>query len=318
MARRRTAVKDHSRRAAEAVASLRRAPEWAPEPPEPLPPGCLVHVPGRGEFFLRDSGGSGQPVLLLHGWMFPSDLNWFRAYRPLVEAGYRVLALDHRGHGRGLRTHVPFRLTDCADDAAAVLETLGCPPAVAVGYSMGGPVAQLLARDHADQLAGLVCCATAQEWQDPRMKALWNGMAALRVGLNLFPQATWRVGLRAGGFPDSAITTWVAAELSRGSGRDLAEAGRELGRYDSRGWIESLEVPAAVVLTERDTAVPPRKQHELAQALRAPVFPVAGDHAAVTVEPGAFMAALLLALEAVKGEPAAMANPPGRLTSPRL
>jgi len=265
----------------------------------PLPEGRLHHVPGRGEFFVRDSGGEGPPVLLLHGWMFPSDLNWFRSYGPLAEAGYRVLAMDHRGHGRGLRTPAAFRLSDCADDAAAVVGSLGCGPVIAVGYSMGGPVTQLMARDHADALAGIVLCATAREWQDPGMKALWNGMAALRLGLNLFPEATWRLGLRAGGFPDSSTTTWVAAELSRGSGRDIAEAGRELGRYDSRPWIRTLAVPAAVVLTQRDTAVPPRKQRELAESLDAPVFEVDGDHAAVTVKHEVFNPALLEALAAV-------------------
>jgi len=286
--------------AAKALGSLRRTPEWAPEPPVPLPPGRLHHVPGRGEFFLRDSGGSGPPVLLLHGWMFPSDLNWFRSYEPLVEAGYRVLAMDHRGHGRGLRTPAPFRLSDCSDDAAAVVEGLDCGPVIAAGYSMGGPIAQLMARDHGDVLAGIVLCATAREWQDPGMKALWNGMAALRLGLNLFPEATWRLGLRAGGFPDSSTTTWVAAELSRGSGRDIADAGRELGRYDSRSWIRDVGVPAAVVLTQRDTAVPPRKQRELAESLDAPVFEVDGDHAAVTVKHESFNPAFLEALAAVR------------------
>ena len=94
----------------------------APEPPVALPPGLVVHVRGRGEFFVRDSGGSGPAVLLLHGWMFASDLNWWPHYRPLADAGYRVLAMDHRGHGRGLRTSEPFSLRDCASDAAALVE----------------------------------------------------------------------------------------------------------------------------------------------------------------------------------------------------
>ena len=94
-----------------------------PDPPVELPQGCVVHVPGVGELFVRDSGGDGPPLLLLHGWMFPSDLNWFRAYGPLSDAGYRVLAIDHRGHGRGLRTPEPFSLPACAADAAAVVRS---------------------------------------------------------------------------------------------------------------------------------------------------------------------------------------------------
>src|SRR3954451_9036860 len=105
-------------------------PNWPPEPPVALPTGCVVHVPGRGEFFLRDSGGDGPPILLLHGWMFSADLNWRRTYQPLVDAGYRVLAMDLRAHGRGLRTPAPFRLADCAADAAELLEVVDASPAI--------------------------------------------------------------------------------------------------------------------------------------------------------------------------------------------
>src|SRR5689334_8325113 len=110
---------------------------WAPEPPVELPPGYVVHVKGHGELFVRDTGGDGQPILLLHGWMFSGDLNFWRNFDALADAGYRVLAVDHRGHGRGIRSHAPFRLADCAADAAALLRQLDVGPAIVVGYSMG-------------------------------------------------------------------------------------------------------------------------------------------------------------------------------------
>ena len=279
-----------------------------PDPPVDLPEGRLVHVRGLGELFVRDTGGSGPPVLLLHGWMFPSDLNWFRVYQPLADAGYRVLALDHRGHGRGLRADEPFTLAGCASDAAALIRELGCGPVIVVGYSMGGPVATLMARDHPDTVAGMVLCATAREWKDPRMKALWNGMGVLRLALGAFPHQSWRWGLRRAGFPDSPITSWVAAELSRGSARDLAEAGRELGRFDSRTWIKQLRgTPSAVVVTVADSAVPPRKQYELAESLAAPVFEIYCDHSGVTVKGKEFCRVLLEALASVSDRSAAAA-----------
>jgi 3-oxoadipate enol-lactonase len=273
--------------------------DWAPEPPVELPEGRFVHVHGLGEMFVRDTGGSGPPVLLLHGWMFPSDLNWWRAYGPLAEAGYRVLATDHRGHGRGLRANQPFTLERCASDVAALVRELGVGPVTVVGYSMGGPIASLMARDHRDTVSGLVLGATAREWSEPRMKLLWRSMGLLRLLLNAFPLASWRWGLRRAGFPDSPTTSWVAAELSRGSARDIAEAGRELGRFDGRSWINQLALPAAVIVTTADTAVPPRKQYELAESLNAPVFEIDADHAGVTVKGAEFAAVLLRALEAV-------------------
>lgn len=270
-----------------------------PVPPVPLPPGRTVLVPGRGEFFVRDSGGDGPPVLLVHGWMFPSDLNWLQSYRPLRDAGYRVLAMDLRGHGRGLRSGAPFRLVDCADDAAAVLAALGVGPALVVGYSMGGPVTQLLARHSPSQVAGFVLCATALDWSNPRQKLAWRGMSLMRLVLGLAPRGVWTAGMRLAGAA-SRESNWVASELSRGSARDLAEAGRELGRFDSSGWAGELVPPRAVVITTRDRLVPPEKQRDLAAALGVEPLLVDADHDACSVEPRLFVAALLEALAGLR------------------
>lgn len=276
-----------------------RGSSWPPDPPIELPPARTVTVRGRGEFFLRDTGGGGPTVMLLHGWMASADLNWCGAYGDLSDAGYRVLAIDHRGHGRGLRALVPFRLTDCAADAAAVLRELDAAPALIAGYSMGGPIAQLVARDHPDVVRGLVLSATAQHWQDPQTRRVWRSMGVLGLTLSLAPRSTWRSGFRRMGLADSPRTAWAQSEMLRHSARDLAEAGRELGRFDSRPWLASVSVPSAVVLTSRDTAVRPAKQRELASALGAQVFEAPISHLEITTKAERYNPALLRALAAV-------------------
>lgn len=275
------------------------APPWPPEPPIQMPPALTLRVPGRGELFLRDTGGDGPVVMLLHGWMVSADLNWAGAYDELARAGYRVLAIDHRGHGRGLRPLVPFRLADCAADAADALRELNAAPAIVIGYSMGGAIAQLVARDHPDVVSGLVLSGTAQHWQDPETRRVWRTMGALGLMLSLAPRTTWRRGLRRIGMRESRETVWIQSELMRHSARDIAEAGRELGRFDSRPWLASLRVSAAVVLTTRDEAVPPHKQRELAAALGAAVFEAPITHMEVTSKPHEYNPALLQAIDAV-------------------
>ena len=272
----------------------------APVSPVPLPPGRLVNLPGRGEVFLRDSGGDGPAVLLLHGWMFQSDLNWWPVYGPLAEAGLRVLAIDHRGHGRGLRTREPFSLEACAGDAAALVRELDCGPVTVVGYSMGGPIAQLVARDHPTEVRGLVLCATAQEWQGLWMNVFWKTMGLTRLWLGLFPKGVWDLLLRSARVPEGPYRDWAVSELTRGSSLDMAEAGRELSRYDARLWIDDLGgLPSAVVVTTKDRSVPPHKQRALAEALGAETFDVRADHMAVSTHRKAFRAALLAALDSV-------------------
>src|SRR5262245_36232789 len=144
---------------------LRRGAGLPPVPPH-LPPGRVINLAGRGEVVVRDSGGAppGPSVLLLHGWTASADLNFFPVYAHLARS-YRVIALDLRGHGRGMRSTEPFSLEDCADDAAALLAQLGTEQVIVVGYSMGGPVGLLLARRHPGKVAALVMQATALEWR---------------------------------------------------------------------------------------------------------------------------------------------------------
>lgn len=274
-------------------------PAWPPDPPIEMLPARTVRVPGRGEFFLRDGGGDGQPVLLLHGWMVSADLNWWGAYRDLVAAGYRVLAIDHRGHGRGLRPMTPFRIQDCADDAAAVLRALDAAPALVAGYSMGGAIAQTLARDHPGVVEGLVLSGTAQHWQDPRTQRAFKALGLLGFALSLAPRFTYGLGFRRVGVGKDAQSAWIRSELMRNEARDIVEAGRELGRFDSRPWLGDLRAPVAVVLTTRDELVPPRKQRALAQAARAQVFEVALSHLELSWRGEAYNPSLLAALEAV-------------------
>jgi 3-oxoadipate enol-lactonase len=277
-----------------------RASKWPPVPPTEMPPARTVRSPDRGEFFLRDTGGDGPTVMLLHGWIATADLNWWAAYGDLAQAGYRVLAIDHRGHGRGLRPLVPFRLDDCAADAAAVLRALDAAPAVVVGYSMGGAIAQLVARDHPDVVEGLVLSGTAQHWQDPRSRRTFRTMGAFGLILVLAPRSTLRAGFRRSGIRENERTVWLQSELMRNAARDIAEAGRELGRFDSRPWLGSVRGPTAVVVTTRDELVPVARQRELAAAARAQVFEAPVRHLDVGWRGSEYNPVLLEAIRAVR------------------
>ena len=77
-----------------------------------------IQLGRHGSTTVRDIPGppGAAAVMLLHGLGATVRLNWGPCFRPLSEH-FRVLGLDHRGHGSGLRTR-RFRLEQCADDAA--------------------------------------------------------------------------------------------------------------------------------------------------------------------------------------------------------
>lgn len=270
-------------------------------PRPPLPPGYIVEVPGAGDLFYRDTGepegGFRGTVLLLHGWMVPSDPHWFRTYWLLHEQGYRVIALDARGHGHGMRGR-RFELTDCAADAAALVRYLGCGPVICVGYSMGGLVAQLMAKRHPEEVAGAVLGATASEQRDSLvLQLVWSGMGVFQWWLKLAPRWAWTVTVNAIVRGDKETTAWVVGELRRGAADDIAEAGRDIGRFDSRPWLEQVRQPIVVIVTTLDLLVPPGRQRELARRLAAPLIELHSDHLAPATTPGRFGRALSEALD---------------------
>ena len=92
---------------------------------------------------------------LLHGWTATADLNWYSSYSALKANG--LVALDHRGHGRDIRSRPHFDLPTAP--MMPWLFWMSWVSVIAVGYSMGGPIAQLIWRRH-PVVMGLVLCAT--------------------------------------------------------------------------------------------------------------------------------------------------------------
>jgi non-heme chloroperoxidase len=90
--------------------------------------------------------GSGQPVVLIHGYPLNSD-SWERQEPELLSAGYRVIRYDRRGFGRSSRPTKGFDYDTFAADLNALMEELGLEDAVLVGFSMGsGEVTRYLSR----------------------------------------------------------------------------------------------------------------------------------------------------------------------------
>jgi pimeloyl-ACP methyl ester carboxylesterase len=265
----------------------------------PLPPGRSIDLPKRGRTFARiASGPPGAPtVLLLHGWGATADLNWFPSYGPLARR-FNIVAIDHRGHGRGIRSRRPFSLGDCADDAAVLLQELGVARVIPVGYSMGGPVAQVFWKRHREMVDGLVLCATSRNFGNSLPeRAMFTSLLGLSGVARLTPGAVrkevaGRIFGRA--LEQSPIGAWVAEELRRNDPSMVLQAGFAIGNFSSKEWIGGVDVPTSVVVTTNDSVVAPERQLRLAAAIpNAEIFRVAGDHGVCVTNPRLFVPALL-------------------------
>lgn len=268
----------------------------------------LVELPGRGVTRIWECAGpGGAPVLvLIHGVTFTAELNWGKLFVPLARH-FRLVAIDLRGHGDGIRPGTRFRLEDCADDIAALAGVLGLPRFTAVGYSMGGMVAQLLCRRHAPLVSGLVLCATSRNvLGSPAEKlgalALPAAAAALRWNPLLQPMSAEIVGMTMlGPVDDPSTARWARDQLRRTSLATAFSAVQAVCGFTSHSWIGQVGAPAAVVVTTRDRIVPPGRQRKLAGAIPgASVHEVDADHAACVTAPQVLAPVLLQACWSVQ------------------
>ncbi len=111
-----------------------------------------MRSPSGLDLSVLDWGGSGRVLFCLHGHFGQAAIYHIL---PPVLPGWRVIALDQRGHG--FSDHAAtYRREDYAADALAVLDALGVARAVVLGSSLGGVNAYQLAARHGDRVAGLV------------------------------------------------------------------------------------------------------------------------------------------------------------------
>ncbi len=241
-------------------------------------------------------------MVLLHGWTASADVNFFTCYHALGTK-YRVLAFDHRGHAGGIRSKKAFRLEDCADDVALLLDELDIERAIPVGYSMGGTVAQLLWQRHSERVDGLVLSATAPYFAGRRPERLsFLGLTGLAALARVTPtQArSWitdQVYLQR---KEAAWGEWAIEQAARHDWRMVLEAGKAIGEFSSTDWIADIDVPTSVIVTMRDRVVPVRRQVKLFESIGgAEAFRVDGDHDAVVARSNRFVPQLMRAIDSV-------------------
>jgi pimeloyl-ACP methyl ester carboxylesterase len=147
----------------------------------------------------------------------------------------------------------------------------------------------------------MILCATSRDFRGRwRERLQFGGLGLMVSTLSVLPRGGDRI---VEALPDevaSASRRWVLDELRRSDPRSIMEAAEALGRFTSRDWIEQVDVPVSVVVTDRDKVVPVNRQVKLAMSIPTAVMHVvSGDHLACNKEADCFAASLLEASELV-------------------
>jgi pimeloyl-ACP methyl ester carboxylesterase len=189
-------------------------------------------------------GGSGDPVLLIHGFASNHAVNWVNTLwvRTLAQAGYRVLALDNRGHGESGKLYDPeaYGSDIMAQDARRLLDHLGIARADVMGYSMGARIGAYLALDEPQRVRSLLLGGLGLHLVEG--KGLPSGISeALEA-----PPGTPALNPTAAAFR-------TFAEQTRSDLRALAACMRGSRQTLSRAEVAQIEIPTLVTVGTLDT-----------------------------------------------------------------
>ena len=130
------------------------------------------------------AGLGGEPLVLLNGALDTIESDWSK-HLPLFAARYRVLAYDHRGHGRTSAAPQPFSGYELlTGDLVALLDALGIARARFCGFSDGGITLLYFARRYPERVRSLMLTG-AQYTNDERTLALLAKMTPERISARL-------------------------------------------------------------------------------------------------------------------------------------
>ena len=221
--------------------------------------------------------GAGPRIVLLHP--VGLDLTFFDSLTAELSSRYQVLRVDLRGHGRTPRAQddPEPRLEDFADDVHALLQHLNYAPAVVIGFSFGGMVAQELALHHPKDVSALVASACGSTFTEEMRKVLRErGTAAERDGM--------------ASLLDVTIERWFTAAF-RERGED-APARQRLLADDIESWkqtwnaiaglrtasrLHEIHIPTLCLAAEKDLSTPPSVVEAVAKAIPGARFEVVPD-----------------------------------------
>ncbi len=221
------------------------------------------------DLHVDDTGGSGRPVVLIHGWPLSGEA--FSGQVPaLVAAGYRVVTYDRRGFGRSDKTRSGYDYDTLTNDLHTLLESLDLQDVTLVGFSMGGgEVARYFTAFGGDRVRSIVFASAVPPFMaqtddnpdGPLTKSLADDMTAdLKADDAAFYDGFTTQFFSVDGDGELKVTEQQrqdALALCRQADKKAALACMEsFGTTDFRDDLTKITVPTLVLHGDSDGIVP--------------------------------------------------------------
>lgn len=222
------------------------------------------------EIFMEDSGGSGVPLIMMHGFLMDQTL--FDPQVAVLASRYRCLRFDARAFGKTQWDQKPFTLYDTVDDALALMNALNIKQAVLIGMSQGGYAALRFALTHPDRVRALVLMSTQAGVDDTQAIGQYRGvrdawvnhgpLAPLIEGL-----ATALLGPRTSASMEAVWNYWLPKWQSLSKDAIFHGMNNLLNRDEIIHRLGEITMPALITHGDADVGMPIELGRMLAERL---------------------------------------------------
>jgi len=211
--------------------------------------------------------GSGQPVVLIHGWPLSKEM-WEYQIEPLVEAGLRVIKYDRRGFGKSSKPWGEYDYNTLTEDLHTIMEELDLRDAVLVGFSMGGGEAvRYLSRYDSSRVSKIVLVSSVTPYMlktadnpdgvdESVFKEMLDQMSEDRIAfLDNFGKTFFGVNLIS--HPVSApLLEYYRMLASVAAPRATKQCAIAFAQTDFRQDVQAINVPTLIIHGDADKTVP--------------------------------------------------------------
>ena len=219
------------------------------------------------ELYYEDRG-SGQPVVLIHGWPL-SGRSWEHQVPALVDDGYRVIIYDRRGFGASAQPWDGYDYDTLAADLHQLIEHLDLTGVTLVGFSMGGgEVARYVGRYGTDRVAKAVFAAAVPPYlyksadnpdggiDDAALTAFHDGIRADRIAfVDQFVTNFFSVRGRTD-LVSEPLRRYNVAIAAAASPKGTLDCTTAFTKTDFRDDLTKFSIPTLVIHGDSDAIVP--------------------------------------------------------------
>jgi 3-oxoadipate enol-lactonase len=211
-------------------------------------------------------GRTDKPALIFSNSL-GSDLRIWDPMVPQLEANFKLIRYDTRGHGLSEAPAPPYSAEELAGDVVGLLDALGVKQAVVCGLSVGGLIAQQMTISYPERVRALILCdtgariGTVASWEERIATVRAQGLAALA---------------------DISMERWFSEDFRRRHGAEVRGYANMVLRTAADGYVgtccalrdtdltqaaASINKPTLVLCGEHDIATPPEMARQLASSV---------------------------------------------------